>query len=259
MTIGICLAAATAVAAGQTYQGFAVVNVVVNGKPLQSDVPAVIFYGRTVLPLRAVADAAGMDVAWDTAANTATLTSKVVKTDNTAGQQLADLKTQVDQLQSDNSGLRAQLAQAASGLTAAEATRLKAMTEGDFETYLQQNFGTLGGNKLDYGSLEGYNNYYFTCRNDETCRSISVHDRLNWLDRFATALTARHANAQYSGSLYFDYSYPTLTSVPDRYIGDAHLQSDRKWRVHHFVMGVSRVDLQQFGGLQPATVSMGDD
>lgn len=73
--LGVILFASTALAAGETYQGFAVVNVFVDGKPLQSDVPAVNFYGRTVLPLRAVADAAGMGIMWDAASNTAILTS----------------------------------------------------------------------------------------------------------------------------------------------------------------------------------------
>ena len=58
------------------------VSVNVNGQPLQSDVkPFVNADGRTMLPIRAIAEALGADVQWDAATNTATLTlgTKVVK------------------------------------------------------------------------------------------------------------------------------------------------------------------------------------
>ena len=58
------------------------VSVQVNGQPLQSDVkPFVNADGRTMLPIRAIAEAVGADVKWDEATQTATLTlgAKVVK------------------------------------------------------------------------------------------------------------------------------------------------------------------------------------
>ncbi len=58
------------------------VSVQVNGQPLQSDVkPFVNADGRTMLPIRAIAEALGADVKWDEATQTATLTlgAKVVK------------------------------------------------------------------------------------------------------------------------------------------------------------------------------------
>lgn len=61
-------------AAGEMFQGFSVINVMVDGKPLTLDVPAINFYGRTLLPLRKVAEVAGMNVEWDGATNTAKLT-----------------------------------------------------------------------------------------------------------------------------------------------------------------------------------------
>jgi hypothetical protein len=65
---------ATVSAAGEMFQGFAVVNVVVDGKPVVSDVPAINFYGRTLLPVRKIAEIAGFDVSFDAATNTAILT-----------------------------------------------------------------------------------------------------------------------------------------------------------------------------------------
>ncbi len=58
------------------------VNVNVNGQPLQSDVkPFVNADGRTMLPIRAIAEALGAQVQWDEATQTATLTlgAKTVK------------------------------------------------------------------------------------------------------------------------------------------------------------------------------------
>lgn len=58
------------------------VSVLVNGQPLQSDVrPFINADGRTMLPVRAIAEALGADVQWDEATQTATLTlgGKTVK------------------------------------------------------------------------------------------------------------------------------------------------------------------------------------
>jgi len=61
----ILLATATAWAGHETWQGYRVVHVVVNGRLVQSDVPAINFQGRTLLPVRAVAEALGAQVQWD--------------------------------------------------------------------------------------------------------------------------------------------------------------------------------------------------
>lgn len=62
--------------AQDTFQGLPVVNLVVNGKAVTSDVPAVILAGRTVLPVRTVAEALGLNVKWDPDTSTVTLSSK---------------------------------------------------------------------------------------------------------------------------------------------------------------------------------------
>lgn len=56
------------------YKGFPIVKVNLNGEPVTSTVPATNFYGSTVLPLRAVAEALGTTVDWDPATSTANLT-----------------------------------------------------------------------------------------------------------------------------------------------------------------------------------------
>lgn len=56
-----------------TYQGYPVVKVVVNGRELQPDVPAIVMEGRTLLPVRAIAEALGAQVAWDQNSMTATV------------------------------------------------------------------------------------------------------------------------------------------------------------------------------------------
>lgn len=71
----VFLLSVTAVAAQHTYNGLPVVNLMVNGRPVKSDVPAVILENRTILPVRAVAESLGLQVGWDAETYTVTLTS----------------------------------------------------------------------------------------------------------------------------------------------------------------------------------------
>ncbi|MEW6546420.1 MAG: stalk domain-containing protein [Bacillota bacterium] len=52
-------------AAGATYRGFPTVDLYVNGRPVEGDVPAIVIDGRTLVPLRVVAEALGQKVWWD--------------------------------------------------------------------------------------------------------------------------------------------------------------------------------------------------
>jgi len=48
-----------------TYEGFPIVKVLVNGQEIVSDVPAVNFHGRTMVPVRFVSEALGARVDWN--------------------------------------------------------------------------------------------------------------------------------------------------------------------------------------------------
>jgi len=65
-------------AASGIFQGFPVVVVKVNGRSVEGDVPAVKFYGRTMVPLRLGGEAFGAQVTWDEATLTASICSKAV-------------------------------------------------------------------------------------------------------------------------------------------------------------------------------------
>jgi len=56
------------------FEGFQIVNVKVNGKTVNGDVPAVILNGRTMVPAKFVSEALGADVAWDPVSFTASIT-----------------------------------------------------------------------------------------------------------------------------------------------------------------------------------------
>lgn len=71
-------ALAAAVAPWGTYQGFPIVRLVVDGRVLTPDVPAVNLNGRTMVPLRAIAEALGVPVTWDDATKTAIVGSSEV-------------------------------------------------------------------------------------------------------------------------------------------------------------------------------------
>jgi len=59
-------------AAGETYKGYRVVTLMLGEKKVESDVPAIIFENRTLLPVRALTEALGNDVKWDGETYTAT-------------------------------------------------------------------------------------------------------------------------------------------------------------------------------------------
>lgn len=62
--------------ADQTFHGYQIVKVMLNGREVESDVPAVNFHGRTMLPVRKLAEVAGLTVDnWDAATNTVYLSS----------------------------------------------------------------------------------------------------------------------------------------------------------------------------------------
>jgi len=69
-------AAPTTSAVNGTYAGFPIVLVKVNGSLIASDVPGVYLNGRTMVPLRAVAEVLGAEVAWDEAAMVASITAQ---------------------------------------------------------------------------------------------------------------------------------------------------------------------------------------
>jgi len=53
------------------------IKILIKGKELKSDVPPVIIDGRTMLPLRAIADNLNLDIGWDGNTNTVSITEKV--------------------------------------------------------------------------------------------------------------------------------------------------------------------------------------
>ncbi|TYP49781.1 stalk domain-containing protein [Thermosediminibacter litoriperuensis] len=55
------------------FKGFPIVNVSINGTKIQSEIPAVNFYGKTLLPVRNVADTLQTIVEWDDKTWTANL------------------------------------------------------------------------------------------------------------------------------------------------------------------------------------------
>ena len=64
-----------AAAVNGNFVGLPIVKVKINGETLSSDVPGVVLQGRTVLPVRAIAEGLGAIVSWDAA----TMTASIVK------------------------------------------------------------------------------------------------------------------------------------------------------------------------------------
>ncbi|VDN48031.1 conserved protein of unknown function [Petrocella atlantisensis] len=58
------------------YKGLKMVNVVVGGRIMNSDVPAIILNGRTMVPLRVIGEVLGADIIWDQSTYTVSLTKQ---------------------------------------------------------------------------------------------------------------------------------------------------------------------------------------
>lgn len=93
--------ASAAAAAGETFGGLPAVRVIVNGKAM--DMPGVIVEGRTMAPVRAVAESLGGTVSWDQATFTATILAPDV----------SQLQTEIAALKKENAELKARLQPAA--------------------------------------------------------------------------------------------------------------------------------------------------
>lgn len=76
LAVGLLIGSVGSAFAAEMFEGLPVVKVLLNGAPLKADVPPVVLAGRTLLPVRAIADAVGLDVKWDAATSTVLLTSK---------------------------------------------------------------------------------------------------------------------------------------------------------------------------------------
>lgn len=115
------------------YEGQPVVKVVVNGKEVQSAVPGIIFNGSTLVPLRAIGEAAGFKVAFDVPTYTASL--EATEPSSTAS---APAPTST----STSTATGGSSTPPATSTTIGQAPGTGATT-GQITSYLQANFGTV--------------------------------------------------------------------------------------------------------------------
>ncbi len=57
------------------YEGFSIVNIIVNNKLVRSDIPSIIFFGKTMMPVREVSESLKTIVEW----NSTTRTVSIIK------------------------------------------------------------------------------------------------------------------------------------------------------------------------------------
>lgn len=102
LIVAAILVGTAAFAAGETFGGLPVVQVMLNGKILST--PGVLVEGRSMASVQAIADSLGGEVRWDEAASAATITVP-----DTVGLQreVAALQTEVERLKAENARLRA--------------------------------------------------------------------------------------------------------------------------------------------------------
>lgn len=66
------------------FRGYEIIKVLVNGKEVQSDVPAIMMGNRTMVPLRFVSEAMGANVVWDDTARQVEIEARILPTANKA-------------------------------------------------------------------------------------------------------------------------------------------------------------------------------
>lgn len=72
------------------FEGFPIINIFVNGKKVEGDVPAISLKGRTMVPVRFVSEALGASVEWDNKTSSALITTK--STESTSGYSKEDIE-----------------------------------------------------------------------------------------------------------------------------------------------------------------------
>lgn len=111
LTVALLTTGAVAWASEELYEGYRVVRVLVNGKVVQSPVPAINFKGSTLIPLRAVTEALGASLQWDGATSTASisLSQPTASQTPTANSETEQLKAQLTTATTELQGLKTEL------------------------------------------------------------------------------------------------------------------------------------------------------
>lgn len=77
LVVGIFFSgAAVGTSVNGLFEGFSIINVIVNGKKVEGDVPAINFKGRTMVPVRFVSEELGATVEWEGETASAIITKK---------------------------------------------------------------------------------------------------------------------------------------------------------------------------------------
>lgn len=251
----LCLSVGYAVAAGGpngTYEGFPVVLVKVNGQAVAGDIPAINFYGRTMVPVRFVSEALGAAVDW----NADTWTASVALAN--VGQLQIDLaaaRTRISELETQLAGKTSSPTQPPAGL--------KSKIETQLGNYIKN--VTIAGKALSFWVADVTPNYTLL---DETYTRIFVNIEpslwINYLDiiiegktpqisTWANAVGTYTASLCDGGKFRITLFYQnTFSSYPSSYDpGEITLDSTTfKWRVTHIfctvdnLKGIVKVDVR---------------
>ncbi len=245
------LLAATARAGHETYLGYPVVHIMVNGKPLQTDVPAVVLAGRTVLPVRPIAELMGFDVAFDGPTGTVHLTapSQSSRELQEARQLISALQAQVSSLAAERDALKRQ---SGGELSAEDVRVIKSMPSADFQGLLKERFGKIGGLPLRLSVSDDL--ITFSADNGSAWTDVDYLTQLHWSKSLAGVLDARFEGKPFSAQLIIRLEFSSVpTSYPPEEIDFS--VSSGKWVVRHSVISIRRSDLGAYG-LQPLRVEM---
>ena len=98
----VVLLLTASIASAATYKGYLSPDILIDGEPFTADVPPVIIDGRTLAPVRALAERLGYTVGWDDVRQVVTLNSPQQGGD-------VELEARIAELEEENSRLKRQL------------------------------------------------------------------------------------------------------------------------------------------------------
>ena len=79
LMIGVLFSgAAFAASTNGLFEGFTIINLVVDGEKIENDVPAINLKGRTMVPIRVISEKLGADVKWDEKTSTASIANSSI-------------------------------------------------------------------------------------------------------------------------------------------------------------------------------------
>lgn len=213
ITVLVVLIGTTFAAEEGLFNGFKVVNVVVDGNKIAGDVPAINFYGKTMVPIKVVGEALKATITWDAKTNTAIINSAKGVATNTKDMDLIKLYSRIANYYNTLEGLSRSISDFSNGFANA------------FDSVTYYNDSSLVNTRIEQfnqGPVKNYNDYLAISEQiikEAKQKGIDITDSKDILDKCEEAIDyytqasdylKTYANNKYfreaNGNSYLEFS-----------------------------------------------------